>query len=57
MDRYTKTMLTVIAVSLFALAIEHAAAPAQAQPTVCGRASNEPCYIEVTNPVLWVKPE
>lgn len=43
-DRYTKTILTIIAISLAALAIENAAGPARAQGEGCGGAGN-PCYI------------
>jgi hypothetical protein len=43
-DRYTKTVLTVIALSLAALAIEQAAPPARAQEAGCGTQRN-PCFV------------
>ena len=44
-DRYTKVVLTVIAISLSVLAIGQFASPAQAQKNdSCGEWSN-PCYV------------
>jgi hypothetical protein len=54
MDRYTKGVLTVIAVALSALAIEQAVPQAKAEGKVCGHTPSTPCYVDVTNPVLTV---
>jgi hypothetical protein len=43
-DRYTKGVLTVIAVALTAIAIERSTSPAHAQMPSCGNAGN-PCYV------------
>jgi hypothetical protein len=43
-DRYTKAVLTVIAGSLAALAIEQAAPAAQAQAMPCGT-PKAPCFV------------
>ncbi len=44
-DRYTKVVLTVIALSLATLAIEQAGPPAHAAPpSGCG-SFNSPCYV------------
>jgi hypothetical protein len=49
-DRYTKVVLTIIAFSLLALAVEQGATPAFAQPraSVCGGSPSSPCYIAST---------
>ena len=43
-DRYTKVVLTVIAVALSGIAIEGGVTKAQAQAAGCGDISN-PCYV------------
>jgi hypothetical protein len=43
-DRYTKTVLTVIAGALVALVVQNAIAPAQAQLGLCG-ARAKPCFV------------
>jgi hypothetical protein len=50
-DRYTKTVLTVIAGALVALVVQNAIAPAQAQLGVgCGMPyGGMPCDVRVTN--------
>jgi hypothetical protein len=48
LDVYTKAILTVIAASLFALAIQHVAKPASAQiGSQCGGQRDLPCYITI----------
>jgi hypothetical protein len=48
-DRYTKAVLTLIAVSLAAIAIEHATPEAHAQPEPgCGGLKN-PCYVSASS--------
>ena len=44
-DRYTKAVLTVIAASLTAIAIEQAIPAAHAQSAGCTGSSNGPCYV------------
>jgi len=43
-DRYTKAVLTVIAVSLAGICLENAATQAHAQGMGCG-SSSTPCYV------------
>jgi hypothetical protein len=51
-DRYTKTVLTVIAAALVALVIQEAAPKATAQSGMdCGRSSGFPCYITSREPL------
>jgi hypothetical protein len=45
MDRYTKAVLTIIAVALVSLALEHAFPSAQAQMGNCGVGKKEPCAV------------
>jgi hypothetical protein len=45
MDRYTKTVLTVIAAALVTLVLEQAFSTAQAQIGNCGATSHEPCAV------------
>ena len=44
-DRYTKAVLTVIAVSLMVIATQGVVRPAQAQVEGCGISSMEACYV------------
>lgn len=44
-DRYTKIILTVIALALSAIALEGSVGRAQAQAEGCGSAYN-PCYVQ-----------
>ncbi|GJD92890.1 hypothetical protein OCOJLMKI_0073 [Methylobacterium iners] len=48
-DGYTKIVLTIIALSLSALALKPAILPAQAQLNGCGSSSRNPCYIEMSS--------
>jgi len=49
LDRYTKIVLTIIALSLLAIAIERGTPEARAQtPTGCGSSYDNPCYIAGT---------
>ena len=45
MDRYTKAVLTIVAVALVSLALEHAFPSAQAQIGNCGVNEKEPCAV------------
>jgi hypothetical protein len=45
MDRYTKTVLTVIAAALVTLVLQQALSTAQAQIGLCGATSHEPCAV------------
>ena len=45
MDRYTKAVLTVIAVALSVIAIQGAAPSATAQMDGCGQAPSVACYV------------
>lgn len=54
-DRYTKFILTAIAVALGALAVENAAPAAVAQPkATCGVLALDPCYV-ATTPIVPFK--
>ena len=44
-DRYTKTVLTVIAMALTTIAIQNFVPSARAQSQSCGADSNTPCYV------------
>ena len=44
-DRYTKIVLTVIAVALSAIAVQGVVGPANAQMSGCGLAANNPCHV------------
>jgi hypothetical protein len=49
LDRYTKVVLTIIAFSLLAIAIERGTPEARAQaPAGCGASYDNPCYIAGT---------
>ena len=50
-DRYTKIILTVIAVALCALVAQNAIAPAGAAGRECGIERWQPCYVEVVGAV------
>jgi len=51
MDRYTKTMLTIIAVALVGLLVARFTPPAHAQiNAACGTELN-PCYITTRDPL------
>jgi hypothetical protein len=45
-DRYTKTMLTIIGLALLALAIQNGLQHASAQWN-CGASPDNPCYLKV----------
>ena len=46
-DRYTKSVLTIIAAALILIVVQHAAGPAQAQISAgCGESSFRPCFIK-----------
>jgi len=45
-DRYTKIVLTVIAVALSAIAIEGSVGSAHAQMESCGSTSISPCFVD-----------
>jgi len=49
MDRYTKTILTVIAVALVAIAAQNAITPAKAVGGGCGRENYNPCWVKLVN--------
>jgi hypothetical protein len=49
-DRYTKIVLTVIAVALLSLAVEQAVGRAKAAGEVCGANPDHPCYVRIVNP-------
>ncbi|MGV1757012.1 hypothetical protein [Rhizobium sp. A41-96] len=49
MDRYTKTVLTIIAVALAAIAIQNTITPAQAVGGGCGTETYRPCYVKLVN--------
>jgi hypothetical protein len=58
-DRYTKVVLTVIAISLATIAIRgQSVGPATAQPfgADCGRTEYRPCHITFANPVAKIMP-
>ena len=44
-DRYTKSVLTVIAVALAVIAIQNLIPTARAQAGRCGDAASTPCYV------------
>lgn len=48
MDKYTRVVLTVIAVSLVAIAIQNTITPAKARSS-CGEESYNPCYVKLVN--------
>lgn len=51
-DWYTKLLLTLIAVSLLAIAADTFSGPAHAQlGSNCGEYSSRPCYIEIVDDV------
>ena len=54
-DRYTKTVLTVIAVSLAAIALQNLVQIARAQNAACGTAPSVACWVQSAprNP-LWI---
>lgn len=45
-DRYTKIVLTVIAVALCVIAVQNAVPRARALGNGCGDSSSNPCYVE-----------
>jgi hypothetical protein len=47
-DRYTKIVLTVIAVSLVAIAVQNLLPAAQAQAPACGLNKQNPCWVANT---------
>lgn len=55
-DRYTKIVLTVIAVALTAIAAERVVAPAQAQveTVACGATAETACFVK-TGPIEILK--
>ncbi len=50
MDRYTKVMLTIIALVLSGILVQNTILPAIAIGDGCGSSYN-PCYIRVTNDI------
>ncbi len=48
MDKYTKTILTVIAVALVVIAAQNTITPAKARGDNCG-SYMEPCFVKVLN--------
>ncbi|MBB3289285.1 hypothetical protein FHT91_004284 [Rhizobium sp. BK347] len=48
MDKYTRTVLTIIAVSLVAIAIQNTITPAKARGS-CGEESYNPCFVKLVN--------
>jgi hypothetical protein len=44
-DRYTKSVLTVIAVALAVIALQNLIPTARAQVDRCGDATSNPCYV------------
>ncbi|NTJ65155.1 hypothetical protein G6M50_30715 [Agrobacterium rhizogenes] len=48
MDKYTRTVLTIIAVSLAAIAIQNTIPPAKARGG-CGEESYNPCFVKLVN--------
>jgi hypothetical protein len=47
MDRYTKTILTIIAAALIALAVEQATPRALAMAESCGMTAETYCYVHL----------
>lgn len=54
MDRYTKVMLTVIALALIGILVQNTITPAIAIGDGCG-ARYDPCHIKVTNRSINVR--
>ena len=55
MDKYSKTVLTIIAVALCGIIIQNITSPAIAIGNGCGGWS-DPCYITVKTPLdVWIK--
>ena len=48
MDKYTKTVLTVIAFALVLIATQNTITPAKARGG-CGEESYNPCYVKLVN--------
>lgn len=49
MDKYTKTVLTVIAVALALIATQNAITPAKARGEDCGWNMYNPCFVKLVN--------
>lgn len=49
MDKYTKTVLTIIAFALVAIAVQNTITPAQAVGGSCGGETYKPCYVKLVN--------
>lgn len=45
-DRYTKILLTIIAIALTTLCIQNLALNAVAQGSACGKSSFDACYVQ-----------
>jgi hypothetical protein len=50
-DRYTKSVLTVIAVTLVIIAAQNAFTPATAQIWGCGETAKEVCWVDSPRPL------
>ncbi len=46
-DRYSKILLTIIAVTLVAGVVQRLADPAEAQPAACGSNLDTPCIVVI----------
>jgi hypothetical protein len=49
-DRYTQSVLTIIALSLAALVVQNAFSAARAQTEPCGSRPKNPCFVASTQP-------
>ena len=53
-DRYTKTVLTIIAAALVAITAQQFVPNAAAQYGACGSSRHDPCYVEAADLVRGV---
>jgi hypothetical protein len=51
-DRYTKTILTVIALALATIAVRGLTTAASAMGSGCGASPRQPCYVDSSPPLL-----
>ncbi len=49
MDKYAKTVLTVIAVALVLIVAQNTITPAKARSEGCGVYITDPCYVKLVN--------